>query len=329
VSVRAALVRGCRLVAAALLLGGCSPAPTPTPASAEVPALHRFIGADGLGTGLVKRSDLDALWGRPEFEKPMTPTYPSRGLGPWLLMEYKSRGLLFTTAPGSYGQADPRIEMATFRVPFDGCTPQGLCLGMPQEQALAIIHRLYKVTGDNATSFGNSGRINGRTVSARNLGWRRTHYLSFGFTEGHLHMMTFQLTPTPLISMAQLKSGFAWLLGLCLLVLGGLGLEAVKQTMGCGDDDEREPSPAWELGRLGLGAGLLLAAITGMVLGFGALASGDGYAKMFSLMVGLGAAGLAVLALLVFSRSSNPLVSRGASAILLIGLVVLLASKLL
>jgi hypothetical protein len=45
--------------------------------------------------------------------------------------------------------------------------------------------------------------------------------------------------------------------------------------------------------------------------------------------LGLGAAGLAVVALLVFSGSRNAIVSRGASAILLIGLVVLAAAKLL
>ncbi|MBX3622637.1 MAG: hypothetical protein KF891_21935 [Rhizobacter sp.] len=170
-------------------------------------ALQRFIGPDGLGLATVKRSDLEALWGTPEVEKPVTPTRRAREpvLPPWLLIQYKSRGLTFTTPSGTYGMADPPIEMAHFSKPFEGCTPQGLCIDMPQDAAMAIIAAHYTVTSDHASTFGNHGRITGRTYSARNKGWRQTHYMSFGFSEGRLYSMSFQLQPTPLVAWSTLR----------------------------------------------------------------------------------------------------------------------------
>ena len=304
-------------------------APSPAEASDPPSALQRFLGQDGLGVGNVHRSDLEALWGRADIEKPVAASKAA-----WrtshALLEYKTRGLLFTTVPDSYGKADPIVEMGYFSLPFEDCTPQGLCLGMPEAQAMPIISALYKIRGDDASSFGNSGRITGRSLWGKNKGWRQTHYVSFGFNEGRLYTMSFQLEPTPLVTLAQVRSGLASLLGFAVLVLVGLGIEAVKKRIRpLEDEEEEEASPAWELGRLGLGIVLLATAIGGMVLGFGTMPSGDGYAKLFSLLMGLGAVGLAMVALLVFSGSRNTIISRGASAILLIGLIVAAASKLL
>lgn len=316
------------ILAVAWAAGAAGAAPSPAEASDPPSALQRLIGSDGLGVGNVRRSDLEALWGRADIEKPVAASRQA-----WrtshALLEYKARGLLFTTVANSYGQADPKVESGNFSLPFQDCTPQGLCLGMPQAEALPIISAHYQIKGDHATSFGNSDRITGRTYWGRNKGWRNTHYVSFGFSEGRLHTMSFQLEPTPLITLAQVRSGFLSLLGIAVLVLVGLGIEAVKKRIGpLEDEDEEEASPAWELGRLGLGIVLLVTAIGGMVLGFGTMSSGDGYAKLFSLLMGLGAVGLVVVALLVFSGSRNAIVSRGASAILLIGLIVLIAAKL-
>lgn len=317
------------ILAVAWAAGAAGAAPSPAEASDPPSALQRFIGADGLGVGKVRRSDLEALWGRADIEKPVAAARQA-----WrtshALLEYKSRGLVFATVSGSYGQADPTVEMGHFTVPYQDCTPQGLCLGMPQAEAMPIISTHYQIKGDHATSFGNSGHTTGRTYWGRNKGWRNTHYVSFGFNEGRLHTMSFQLEPTPLITLAQVRSGLASLLGFAVLVLVGLGIEAVKKRIGpLEDEDEEEASPAWELGRLGLGIVLVVTAIGGMVLGFGTMSSGDGYAKLFSLLMGFGAVGLAMVALLVFSGSRNTIISRGASAILLIGLVVAAASKLL
>jgi hypothetical protein len=302
-------------------------APSPAQASDPPSALQRFLGHDGLGKGNVHRSDLEALWGRADIEKPVAASKAT-----WrtshALLEYKTRGLLFATVPNSYGKADPVVEMGHFSLPFEDCTPQGLCLGMPEAQAMPIISAHYKIRGDDASSFGNPGRITGRSLWGKNKGWRQTHYVSFGFNEGRLYTMSFQLEPTPFITVAQIGSGLASLLGFAVLVLVGLGIEAVKKKR-AEQDEPLEDSPAWEIGRLGLGIALLVAAVGGMVLGFGSLSSGDGYAKMASLIMGLGAAGLAVVALLVFSGSRNAIVSRGASALLLIGLIVLAAAKLL
>jgi len=293
-------------------------APSPAEASDPPSALQRFLGNDGLGVGNVHRSDLEALWGRADIEKPVAASKVA-----WrtshALLEYKTRGLLFATVPNSYGKADPVIEMGHFSLPFEDCTPQGLCLGMPEAQAMPIISAHYQIKGDHASSFGTTGRITGRSLWGKNKGWRQTHSVSFGFNEGRLYTMSFQLEPTPFITVAQIGSGLA-----SLLVLVGLGMEAVKKQV-----EPLEDSPAWEIGRLGLGIALLVAAVGGMVLGFGSLSSSDGYAKLASLIMGLGAVGLALVALVVFSGSRNAIVSRGASAILLIGLIVLAAAKLL
>lgn len=185
---------------------------------ASLPALHRFVGNDGLGLSTVRRSDLDALWGRAEVEKRMGSKHTSRERGEWLRIEYKTRGLVFTTVRGSYGQADPLIEMAFFSEPFDGCTPQGLCIGMPQDAAMAIIAAHYKITSDHAASFGNSGHVTGRSYSARNQGWRKTHYMSFGFDQGRLRTMSFQLQPTPLIAWHSVRAALGWAILITIVV---------------------------------------------------------------------------------------------------------------
>ena len=221
-----------------------------------VPALHRFVGSDGLGLGTVRRSDLDALWGRAEVEKPMGSQHASRERGRWLLIEYKSRGLLFHTAPGSYGQADPLIETAYFSEPFDGCTPQGLCIGMPQDAAMAIISAHYKITSDHAVSFGNSGQVTGRSYSARNQGWRKTHHLSFGFDQGRLRSMSFQLQPTPLVAWRTVRGVIAW----TVLIAAVVGISLVAQRY------RRQLEPVWKVAKVGFLLYVLASVVMGLVL---------------------------------------------------------------
>lgn len=308
------------LMAASWLGAVC--AQTPAPAGNEPSALHRFVGADGLGISYLKRSDIEALWGRAEVERSVTPTSgDAHERKPWLVLEYKNRGLSFNTPPGSYGQADPPISHATFTAPFEGCTPQGLCMGMPQDAALALISKLYKVKGDPAVKGGRSGRLH----YARNTGWRETHLMSFGFAQGRLHSMSFQLHPAPLISMPQFRSDLAGKLGLVVLALVAMGVAILRGKL----RPAAAPKPTWEAWRLGLGSVLLVGGTIGMILGFGGLSgSGDGYAKMAGLMMGLMAAGLVIVALLLFSGSRIAAVSRSACAILLFGVIAVLVSKL-
>lgn len=209
--------------------------------SASLPALHRFVGSDGLGLSTVRRSDLDALWGRAEVEKPMGSPHGPPERRQWLLIEYKSRGLIFKTPAGSYGTSDPPIDTAYFSVPFEGCTPQGLCIGMPQDAAMAIITAHYKVTSDHAASFGNSGRVSGRSYWARNKGWRRTHDMSFGFSEGRLHSMSFQLQPRPLIASRTVRGVIAWTILIAVVVGGSLLLRPYR----------RQLEPVWKAAKVG------------------------------------------------------------------------------
>jgi hypothetical protein len=211
------------------------------PDTHSLPALHRIVGSDGLGISTIRRSDLEALWGRADIEKQMTPSSSSSERRPWALLEYKSRGLLFTTTVGSYGTADPPIDTAYFSEPFDGCTPQGLCIGMPQDTAMAIITAHYKITGDYAVTFDQGGRFKGRSYTARNQGWRKTHTMSFGFSEGRLHAMSFRLQPTPLIAWRTVKGVIAWTLLITLVVGGTLVLRPYR----------RQLAPVWKAVKVG------------------------------------------------------------------------------
>jgi hypothetical protein len=245
----------CLLVAlAGLVWPVASGAQNKDPGSA--PALHRFVGSDGLGLSTVRRSDLDALWGRADIEKPMSSKSSSHARGSWLRLEYKSRGLSFTTPPGSYGQGDPLIDWAHFSEPFDGCTPQGLCIGMPQDAAMAIITAHYKVTGDYAVSSGNSGRVTGRSFSARNQGWRKTHSMTFSFDQGQLRSMSFQLQPTPLIAWRTVRGVLAWTILITLVVGGTLLLRPYR----------RQLAPVWKAAKIGFVLYALGSVVFGLIL---------------------------------------------------------------
>lgn len=205
-------------------------------------ALHRFIGSDGLGLNTVKRSDLDELWGRADSEKPTTASYPSHIRGTWLVLEYKSRGLVFTTSPDSYGSGNPQIDNAYFRAPFKGCTPQGLCIGMSQEAALSIISTYYKITINHDNH-----------CSARNKGWRSTHYMSFSFKDGHLHSMSFQLKPSPLLDYKE-----RGLLSLTFLLAFLIGAERVLRPY------RRQLEPVRKVAKIGFMLYLLVSTVVGL-----------------------------------------------------------------
>lgn len=205
-------------------------------------ALRRFIGSDGLGLSSAKRSDLDELWGRADIEKPTTASPPSRTRGTWLVIEYKARGLRFTTSPESYGSGNPQIDYAYFSAPFEGCTPQGLCMGMQKEAALAIISAHYKIT----TIFGND-------YSARNRGWRTTHHMSFFFQDGRLHSMSFQLKPSPLLDRKERELLF-W----AFLLAAMIGVERLLRPY------RRQLEPVKKIAKIGCLLYLLISSLVGL-----------------------------------------------------------------
>ncbi|HSC67272.1 MAG TPA: hypothetical protein VLC79_06260 [Cellvibrio sp.] len=226
-------------VLAFLVIAGQAGAQT---ANSSSNALDRFIGSDGLGLSTVKRSDLDELWGRADSEKPTTASPPSRERGTWLVLEYKSLGLMFTTTPGSYGSGNPQINSAYFSTPFKGCTPQGLCMGMPQEAALTIISAQYKITFNDDDYY-----------SASNRGWRTTHYMSFSFKEGRLHSMQFQLIPSPLLGYKERS-----LLFLVFLLAVIIGVERVLRPY------RRQVEPVRKMAKIGCMLYLVISALVGL-----------------------------------------------------------------
>jgi hypothetical protein len=307
--------------------GASAQAPaTPTP-GASAPLLP-FVGSDALGVSTLKRSNIEALWGPPEKVSQALHSEKVMNLSrrrsahrdvPTLRLHYPSVGLIFDTAPGFIDEVDPPLAYATVSSPHGGCTPQGLCIGMAEDTALPIITQHYKRMGDIAASWGKGGYVKGRIYLARNHGWRTTHQVSFTFKQGRLHEMSIQLQPHPWVTPTRLRAALNVVLLMGLLALVALALKEIKRTLG----------PVWEKGRLVLGGLLLLAGVAGMVLGFGALlGSGDGYAKLSAFVFALGAAGLLVFGLLLFSGSSNTTVSRPAKATLIAGVVLLLLTKL-
>jgi hypothetical protein len=307
-----------------MLWGGIASSQAP---AASAPLLP-FVSSDALGVSTLKRSDIEALWGPPEkvseashSEKVMSLSRRrnARQHTPTLRLHYPSLGLTFDTAPGFNDEPDPPLAYATVSSPHEGCTPQGLCIGMAEEVALPLITQHYKRTGNIPVSWGNGGYVKGRTYLARNHGWRTTHRLRFTFKQGRLHEMSIQLQPRPWVTLTQLRAALNVLLLVGLLAGVALALNMVKETLG----------PVWEKGRLWLGSMLLMAGAAGMVLAFGSLLDGgDGYSKMASLVFALGAAGLVVFGLLLFSGSSKATVSGPARLALIVGVVLLLLTKL-
>ncbi len=281
--------------------------------------LLAFVGGNGLGLTKLTRFDVEALLGAPE-DLAATGKAPERGGGARSLsLRYPSLGLSFSVDAGQASEANPVLSNATVELPSDRCTPQGLCLGMRQEQAIPIIDAVYRVGGRISLTWGVGGHAKGEAMLASNRGWRVTQRARFDFREGRLHRMSFQLRPTPLVGFEQIRALFVALLAYVIATLLLNAMTAVKQRLG----------PWWERGRLALSGIMVAVGGAGIVLGLASFGDWNPYSRMAGALMALYAASLILVALRLLSTSSSASISRTAGMILLTIVVLAGSAKFL
>lgn len=251
-----------------------------------------FIGADGLGQQRVTRSDVVARLGPAEAGDGVERSGPTQRGGPRDL-RYPSRGLHFEVNADDRTDKDPLVGWLQVELPFDGRTPQGLYLGMPKAQAMAIVEQHYRVRYRIATTSGFVNASSGEIVGASNRGWRKSQSVRLSFRQGRLHAMDFQLKPEPWISARTLRELRTLVLTAVVAGLAGLLIHRLKRGMGVW----------WWRGQALLGILLLGGGALVLVGAAGLLSGGDGYARMAGLVLGLCALGAMVVGLAMLAGS--------------------------
>ncbi|MBK7005764.1 MAG: hypothetical protein IPH37_12010 [Burkholderiales bacterium] len=244
----------------------------------------------------MRRSEVQISLGQPDEVKqwPYKPHTGSGGGGHHQIL-YPTLGLTFQINSEDANDHDPRLGWMTVALPWDGRTAQGLYLGMTEDAAMPIIRAGYKVKGSIAVSWGQGGYTKGNTVLAQNHGWRKTQSITFTFREKRLYRIEAQLKPTPLVSLKDIRALLGTIVSIALVALFGLGIQAVRERLGS----------HWERLRTLLGAALVGTGGLALFAGVSTFGSGDGYAKMASLVMGLGGGGMVVAGLALLSRARN------------------------
>jgi hypothetical protein len=294
------------------------------PSAAEAPPVYPepggqgpvlvYVGADGLGLQTVTRENVVARWGAPDSVH--APRYVRRtDSGGYVDLRYPSLGLFFqVNAEDNDDSGSSRIGWLKVTLPYAGRTPQGLFLGMPEAEAMAIIQQHYKVRGSINLFYGQSYRqVPGRSQLASNHGWRKTQSATFDFRQGRLHAMHFQLKPTPLVSRRDIRELKSFVVLIAFVGLFGFVTQRVRERLG----------PWWDRGRTALGVVLLGVAGLGAVLTVSMLGGSSGFEKLLGLLFALGAVGLGVVGLILLSRAAHGGVSLTAKAILVVGLLLM------
>ena len=255
-----------------------------------------YVGPQGLGRERVTLADVKARWGSPEVVR-NAPHDPRAALH-W---QYPSKGLRFQVNWENRDDKNPLVGWLQLDLPFDGRTPQGLYLGMPQAEAMAIVQRYYRVRSRLDLTSQSASQPKGQSVSVGNHGWRHSQLANFEFRQGRLFSMGFQLKPRPWIDPGLVRRTQG------LLVLAAVALAAswvylrLKHGMG-----------AWWWRVQCLLAALLMAGgAWWLVAAQGMLGGGDGYSRMAGLVLGLCGAGalvvgLGMLVMAVRARSDEP-----------------------
>ncbi|MBX3603972.1 MAG: hypothetical protein KF788_01805 [Piscinibacter sp.] len=276
-----------------------------------------FIGADGLGLPRLRRANVESLWGSPESVTTSSAARPGkRGA---LQLRYASLGLRFEVGPDEADDVDPRLGYVVVELPSRGRTPQGLYLGMPEQEALPIIEAVYRGRGRTPLVHGSSGRVSGLLVSVSNHGWRASQRANFTFRQGRLHQMSFQLAPRPLVSAQALRSLLNSILLVGVVGLLGSLTSAARERLGVW----------WERGRWLLAGGLAVAGVLGLGLGLSVVVGeGNGYVRLVGLVMLLGGFGLLVGGLLMLAGARRPTIAWPARALLGAAVLALLVAKL-
>jgi hypothetical protein len=236
------------------------------------------VGEDGLGQKVLTLSQVADRLGAPErVDAP--PYVRATRSGGYRVWHYPERGLRFRVNREDNDDTDPRVAYLEVELPFDGRTPQGLYLGMPQGEALPLIEARYQVRGRTPTVNG-SHRPVGLYVSVSNLHGRRAQDATFRFHNGQLRSMSFQLKPRPWIAVRDQEKLTSLLVLAGLLAAGGWVAGRLRKGMG----------RAWHWAQVALGGALALVGVVLLVAAVGALGEGGGWAILLGPILGVGAA---------------------------------------
>lgn len=282
------------------------------------PQLEWLNADDGLGRMELHRSEVRTRLGHPDEYKKW-PYNRHTDSGGHSEMRYPLLGLSFQMNAEDANDRDPLIGWITVALPWNGRTAQGLYLGMPEDAAMPIIAAHYKVKGNIPLSWGYGGATTGTAVLAQNHGWRKTQSITFTFRQKRLYRIEAQLKPTPLISLQEIRALLRSIVSLALLALIGSGIQAVRERLGSN----------WERLRTLLGAALVGAGGFVLFASVSTFGSGDGYAKMAGLLMGLSGCGMVVFGLALLSRARNAAVSGLSKGLLGAALVLVVIASLI
>lgn len=244
------------------------------------------VGADGLGDRRVTLAVVAAAWG-PADEVDRRKPGRTIGAGGVLRWRYPKLGLEFSVAPEHALERDPPVGTVVARAPFNGRTPNGLYLGMPAAEALAIIERDYQVRSRTALTWGPYSAERGSWLSVGARGGSAKSVASFKIRRDRLYEMDFRLAPEP------------WLRGKTVRELQALAVFAAIALVGHWAYRRWRTSldRAWQRVRGLLGGALVLAGVWFTVAGV-QLFGGGGWGALVGLVFGAGGV-VAVLAGLV------------------------------
>jgi hypothetical protein len=239
------------------------------------PALP-FVGEDGLGQKVLTLSQVADRLGAPErVDAP--PEVRATRSGGYRVWHYPERGLRFHVNREDNDGSDPRVAYMEVQLPFDGRTPLGLYLGMPQAEALPLIEARYRVRTRTPT-HGEGPKPIGLYVTVSNAEGRRAQDATFRFHNGLLRSMSFQLKPRPWIPVKDQEKMTSLLVLLGLLAVGGWLMGRLREGMG----------RTWHWAQLALGGALGLMGVVLLVGAISALGEGGGWAILLGPILGVG-----------------------------------------
>lgn len=287
------LVAGLAVTLAGLLAGAAMAPATAAPRPSEGPPVYpaspgsgpllEYVKPDGLGLEHLTLDEVRARWGPPDVDDDV-PYDRHRDTGGHRTWRYPSAGLEFQVGAWDNEGRNPRVGWVKVSLPFDGRTPHGLYLGMPQAQAMEIVQRHYRVRSRIDATWGR-GEERGLLVGASNHGWRQSQRVSFTFRQGRLHEMSYQLKPTPWIEPGAMHDARRFVILAGLLLAATWLLRRLKQGMGVW----------WQRAQGLLGVLLLGGGVYFVVAGAQLLGSGDGFGRLAGLVLALAGLGGVVI----------------------------------
>lgn len=255
------------------------------------------LGPDGLGDPRTTLSVVAAAWG-PADEVDRRPPGRAAGAGGVERWHYPKRGLAFSVDLERGHDRDPEVGWLTVKAPFNGRTPNGLYLGMPAADAMAIIERDYQVQSRTGLSWGpyNAERGQWLSVGVRG-GSKKKSVASFKIRRDRLYEMSFRLAPEPWVRSKTLRE----FQKLAVLFLLAVGLTWVYRRW------QRPLDAGWRRVRGPLGGVLVLGGVGFTVVGV-QLLGGGGWGALAGLVFGGGGVfavvvGVALLAQALRGRS--------------------------